>query len=277
MIRMARPGNALMAAVGTITGIVLCPGPPLPTHTWVAAPLAALLLSAWGNIRNDLADVDLDRIAHPERPLPTGRVKAAHARGVAAVLLVAALVAAYLAAGWPTLLFALANALFLAGYEWRLKAEGLPGNLVIAILVASTFMFGAVATGTDPLGWGMAVLLSAMALMANMAREVIKDTEDMEGDRGHRTTFPLAIGAGHATGLAIYQVLCAVLLSSLAFVYAPPGWWPAWLLLLAAADALFLLAASRAFRAPGPSQRLLKLAMAVALLAFLAGPLVPDL
>ncbi|HUR62745.1 MAG TPA: UbiA family prenyltransferase [Candidatus Thermoplasmatota archaeon] len=272
---MARPANALMAATGTLAGIVLCPGPPLLMRTWLAAPLAAFLLSAWGNIRNDLADVEVDRVAHPHRPLPTGRIRTGHAKALAGVLLAAALVAAYVAAGVPTLVFAAMNALFLVLYEWRLKAEGLPGNLVIALLVASTFLFGAVATNTDPLGWGMAVLLAAMALLANMAREVIKDTEDMEGDRGHRTTFPMAIGAGHATGLAVYQVICAVLLSLLAFVFKPIGWWGPWLLVLAAADALFLLAAARAFRAPGPSQRLLKLAMGVALLAFLAGPLVP--
>jgi geranylgeranylglycerol-phosphate geranylgeranyltransferase len=123
----------------------------------------------------------------------------------------------------------------------------------------------------------MVVLLASLALLSNVAREVLKDVEDMAGDRGHRSTLPLQVGEGPAAGLAVYQALVAVLLSSLAFAYAPAAWWHPWLLLLAAADALFLLAASLAFRAPGPSQRLLKLAMAVALLAFLAGPLVPRL
>lgn len=273
MYRMLRPANSLMAAVGALTGMVLAPGPALPLHTWLAAPAAAFLLSAWGNVRNDLADVEVDRVAHPHRPLPAGRVKASHAQALAAALVVAALACAYVAAGWPTLLFALANTLLLAAYEGRLKAQGLPGNLTVALLVSSTFLFGAVATRTDPLGWGRVALLSAMALMANMAREVLKDTEDMAGDRGHRHTFPLEVGSGHAIGLAAYQAISAVLLSSLAFVYKPYGWWPPWLLILLAADALFLLAAVRAFRAAGPSQRLLKLAMGVALAAFLAGPL----
>ena len=275
MLRMLRPGNALMAAVGTLTGLVLAPGEPPLLRTWLLAPAAAFLLSAWGNVRNDLADIEVDRVAHPERPLPAGRMRPAQAQALAGMLVLAALVCAYVAAGWPTLVFALVNAAFLAAYELRFKALGLPGNLVIALLVSSTFLFGAVATRSDVLAWGMVVLLAAMALMTNVAREVLKDTQDMAGDRGHRQTFPLEAGAGHATGLAIYQVLCAVLLSSLAFVFEPLGWWRPWLLILLAADALFLLAAARAFRAPGPSQHLLKLAMAVALLAFLAGPLVP--
>jgi geranylgeranylglycerol-phosphate geranylgeranyltransferase len=273
VLRMLRPGNALMAAVGTLTGMVLAPGGPLPIHTWLAAPAAAFLLSAWGNIRNDLADVEVDRVAHPHRPLPAGRFKPAHAQALAAILLAAALACAYVAAGWPTLLFAAVNAALLAGYEWRLKAQGLPGNLTIALLVSSTFLFGALATRTSPLGWGHVALLSAMALMANMAREVLKDTEDMAGDRGHRATYPLEAGAGQAIALAAYQIVSAVLLSSLAFAFEPFGWWRPWLLVLLGADALFLLAAARSFRAPGPSQRLLKLAMAVALAAFLAGPL----
>jgi geranylgeranylglycerol-phosphate geranylgeranyltransferase len=273
MFRMLRPGNALMAAVGTLAGMVLAPGPPLALHAWLAAPAAAFLLSAWGNVRNDLADVEVDRVAHPERPLPAGRLKASHARGAAAVLLVAALAAAYVAAGWPTLLFAAINGALLVLYERVLKAQGLPGNLTIALLVSSTFLFGAVATRTDPLGWGSVALLAAMALMTNMAREVLKDTEDMAGDRGHRATYPLQAGANDAIALAAYQVIAAVLLSSLAFAFKPRGWWEPWLLVLLAADALFVLAAVRAFRAPGPSQRLLKLAMGVALVAFLAGPL----
>jgi geranylgeranylglycerol-phosphate geranylgeranyltransferase len=277
MLRMLRPGNALMAATGTATGMLLAPGPPLPLHAWLAAPATAFLLSAWGNLRNDLADLEVDRVAHPERPLPAGRVKPQHAKAAASVLLVLALVCAYLAAGWPTLLFAGVNALLLAAYEARLKAQGLPGNLTIAVLVSSTFLFGAVATRSDPLGWGLVALLSAMALMANMAREVLKDTEDMAGDRGHRATYPIKFGAGHAIALGAYQAIAAVLLSSLAFAFEPIGWWRPWLLLLLAADALFLLAAVRAFRAPGPSQRLLKIAMGVALLAFLAGPLVGQL
>ncbi|HEX2065185.1 MAG TPA: UbiA family prenyltransferase [Candidatus Thermoplasmatota archaeon] len=273
MLRLLRPANALMAAVGTLAGMVLAPPAEVPLQAWLAAPAAAFLLAAWGNVRNDLADVEVDRVAHPQRPLPAGRVEPRHVRILAAALLAAALACAHAAAGWPTLAMASANALFLAAYEWRLKATGLPGNLVVALLVASTFLFGAVTTRTDPLGWGSVTLLAAMALMSNLAREVLKDTEDMAGDAGHRLTFPMRAGEGHAIGLAVYQVLCAVLLSTLAFLFEPVGWWRPWLLLLLAADALFLLAAARAFRAPGPSQRLLKLAMGVALTAFLAGPL----
>lgn len=274
MLRMLRPGNALMAATGTATGMLLAPGAALPLHTWLAAPATAFLLSAWGNLRNDLADVEVDKVAHPDRPLPAGRVKASQAQAAASLLLLLALACAYVAAGWSTLLFAIANALLLAAYEARLKAMGLPGNLTIALLVSSTFLFGAVATQTDPLGWGTVALLSAMALMANVAREVLKDTEDMAGDRGHRQTYPIAAGPNHAIALGAYQAIAAVLLSSLAFAYEPLGWWRPWLLILLVADVLFLLAAVRAFRAPGPSQRLLKIAMGVALAAFLAGPLV---
>jgi geranylgeranylglycerol-phosphate geranylgeranyltransferase len=272
---MMRPGNALMAAIGTLAGMVLARGGPLAPITWAAAPAAAFLLSAWGNVRNDLHDIEIDRTAHPGRPLPSGRMRPAQAQAFASLLLLLALAAAYLAARWPTLLFAAANALLLALYESRLKSRGLAGNLAIAFLVATTFLFGAAATGTDVRTWGLVCLLAAMALLVNAARELLKDLEDMPADRGHRTTFPLRSGARATVRLALSLVVAAVAISFLAPAASPALWWRPWLGLLAASDGLFLVAAARAARAPGPSQRLLKLAMAGALAAFLAGPLVP--
>ncbi|HJQ93336.1 MAG TPA: geranylgeranylglycerol-phosphate geranylgeranyltransferase [Candidatus Thermoplasmatota archaeon] len=274
-VGLMRPGNCLMAAVGTLVGLVVARAGPLELHTWVAAPVAAFLLAGFGNVLNDLRDARLDAKAHPARPLPSGRIRVADARLWAFVLLAFGLYEAYLAAGRATFAFALANALALAGYEAWFKRAGLPGNVLVAMLVASTFAFGAVAAGTDPRDWGLLWLLVAMAFLANVARELLKDVEDQDADRGERTTLPLQAGPGPTRILAFFLVNAAVLLSVLAFFRSPDDWWLPWLGLLALADLAFVLAASLAWMHVGQAQRLLKLAMLLALLAFLGGPLVP--
>lgn len=279
-LAMLRPGNCLMAALGALTGIAIVADPPglggsLAAAAWVAAPAAAFLVAAFGNVLNDLADHRLDARAHPERPLPAGLIGRREAKLTAGLFLALGLWEAYVAAGWPTLAFAGANALALAAYEARLKRAGLPGNVLVALLVASTFAFGALATGVPPTAWGLLWLLAAMAFLANVARELLKDVEDMAADSGERDTFPLRAGAGAARLLAFGLVNAAVLLSALAFLRPPPGWGLGWLAVLAGADLLFLVGAALAWLHVGQAQRVLKLAMLAALAAFLAGALLP--
>ncbi|HUR25085.1 MAG TPA: UbiA family prenyltransferase [Candidatus Thermoplasmatota archaeon] len=275
-VELMRLGNCLMAAVGTLVGLVVAGQGLLALHTWVAAPIAAFLLAGFGNVLNDLRDARLDAQAHPGRPLPSGRIRAADARLWALALLGLGLWEAYLAAGLTTFAFALVNALALAGYEAWFKRAGLPGNVIVALLVASTFAFGAVATGTPPNGWGLLWLLIAMAFLANVARELLKDVEDQDADRGERTTLPLQAGAGPTRILAFFLVNAAVLLSILAFLRTPGDWWLPWLLVLALADLAFVLASSLAWLHVGKAQRLLKVAMLLSLAAFLVGPLLGE-
>jgi len=274
-LELMRLGNCLMSALGVLTGIVIVPHRALPAATWLAGPAAAFLLAGFGNVLNDLRDRSLDAAAHPGRALPAGRIRVADARLWAAVLLLVGLGEAFLAAGVPTLAFALLNALALAAYELWFKRLGLPGNVLVALLVASTFAFGAVAAGAPWRAWGMLWLLMAMAFLANVARELLKDVEDAGADAGHRTTLPLQAGAGWTRLLAMVLANAAVLLSMLAFLHPPADWWRPWLLVLLASDLLFVVASARAWMHVGQAQRLLKAAMLAALAAFLAGPLVP--
>lgn len=275
-ITMMRPGNCLMSAVGVLVGlaVVLPPGGVHRT-TWLAAPLAAFLIAGFGNVLNDLRDQRIDARAHPDRALPSGRITRAAATSFAALLLAFGLWEAWVAAGWTTFAFAAANALGLVLYEVALKRLGLSGNVLIGLLVASTFAFGALAAGVPAGEWGLLWLLIAMAFLANVARELLKDVEDMPADSGERDTLPLHAGAGVARLLAFFLTNAAVLLSLLAFFHSPTGWSRLWLAVLAGADLLFVLGSSLAWVDVARAQRVLKFAMLVALAAFLAGALVP--
>lgn len=272
---MMRPGNCLMAAVGAMTGIAVVSGPATAWTTWAATAAAAFLVAAFGNVLNDLRDHALDARAHPDRALPSGRIHRRDATLSAAFFLLLGLWEAFVAGGVPTLAFAGANVLALLAYEAWFKRMGLPGNVLVALLVASTFAFGATAAGAGPSTWGLLWLLMGMAFLANVAREVLKDVEDMAADSGSRTTLPLQAGAGVARLLAFFLVNVAVLMSVVAFFASPEGWSPLWLAVLAGADLLLVLGSSLAWMDVGRAQRVLKLGMGAALAAFLAGAMLP--
>jgi len=154
--------------------------------------------------------------------------------------------------------------LLMVAYEYNLKVRGLPGNLAIAILTAVPFVFGALTTGHVG---GTVLVLAALATLANLGREIVKDVEDMAGDVGRRT-LPMRIGASKARRAAQASVAVGVALSPLpAFVAPPLGL--AYLPLVAAADGVLLAGAFQ--REAGKAQRLLKLGMLVALVAFAIG------
>src|SRR5687768_15206524 len=100
-VGMMRPGNCLMAAVGTATGIAVVGGVTAGPATWIAAAAAAFLLAAFGNVLNDLRDHELDARAHPGRALPSGRVSRRDAMLSAALFLGLGLWEAFVAGGLP--------------------------------------------------------------------------------------------------------------------------------------------------------------------------------
>lgn len=270
-LRLIRPGNVAMAAIGVATGaFLLAPGADT-LFVLMPAALAAALITAAGNVVNDVVDLDIDREAHPDRPLPAGTMTRQQAQVLAILLFSFGLWEAYLAAGTRTLAFASLNAGLLILYEAKLKRVGLLGNIIVAALVASTFLFGAFTLDAQWRSWGMVWALAVMAFLTNIARELLKDIQDLEADRLDRRTFPMQAGRPVTLLLAFFLVQVAVALSALAWWRAPaPSWWGILLLL---AGLGFVGGASWAWVDVRAGQLVLKVSMLVALAAFLLSTL----
>lgn len=279
ILRIARPGNAFLSAAGVWAGALLAGAPLLPSWRVALGMASAVAFAGAGNVRNDLGDVELDRAAHPTRPLVTGEVRPAVARGLAFGLYAASFACAALVGVLALVLVAVALVLMEA-YERRWKRDGLPGNVAIGALTAAPFVMGALAAGIDAsdAGWllalpplGSAVLAMALlAILVNVAREVLKDAEDMEADRGRRATLPLRMGARRAGWVASAFLGVAVLLSPLPYVLESVLAWP-YLAAVGLADACFLAAAAVGARSPARGQRLAKAGMVLALVAIVVG------
>jgi len=97
------------------------------------------------------------------------------------------------------------NIVLMVSYEAALKARGAPGNLVIAYLVGSLFLFAGVSvfrSSIDPLV--RTGILAALAFFTTLGREITKDIEDMRGDVDRRT-LPHRIGPRRA-GVSAFGV-----------------------------------------------------------------------
>ncbi len=267
VLGLFRLGNCAMAALGALLAAIVCVGAE-GLEEYVQDVLAAMgivvLFTAAGNSLNDYFDRETDRIAHPRRPIPSGAVRPAHALGLSIVLFSGAQALSFFVNMWSVVIVA-ASILIMVAYEKLLKAEGFAGNLAISWLTGALFLFGGAAVDRLDLAW----ILAALAFLATLGREVVKDIEDIEGDKGARRTLPMRIGASRAGLLASASFVIAVVLSPAPYMLDLLSW--LYVPAVVVADGIFIYCALIHFGSPEKGQKMAKLAMLVALLAFLLG------
>lgn len=267
LFELTRPANALAAGVLTFTGAFVVGALSRPMATASAVGATILAVGA-GNAINDYFDRDIDRINRPDRAIPRGAVTPREALVFSLVLFVGAVA---LAVTLPLAAVAIAvlNLLALVAYTELFK--GLPGvgNVVVGYLVGSTFLFGAAAVGSLT---GAVVVLFALAALSTVAREIVKDVEDVTGDREEGLhTLPIAVGERPALWLAVGLLALALLASPLPYLDGTFGL--AYLALVVPCDCLMAYAAAESFADPTGGQNHLKYAMYLAAVAFVVGRL----
>ncbi|SHH24069.1 geranylgeranylglycerol-phosphate geranylgeranyltransferase [Halobaculum gomorrense] len=264
-LELARGGNAVAAGALTFVGSFVAGGLDSPWAVALAV-VATTAATGAGNAVNDYFDRDIDAVNRPDRPIPSGRVSARAAAAFATGLF---LIATGAALSLPRLALAIAVVNLLALLAYTQLFKGLPavGNVVVAYLTGSTFLFGAAAVGpVAPPTW----TLFGLAATATFAREVVKDVEDVAGDReeGLRT-LPIVAGERPALALATVAMATAALASALPYIDGTFG--AAYLAIVVPADAAMLGATAWGFRDPRAAQRWIKRGTFLAAAAFVAG------
>ena len=158
-------------------------------------------IAGWFAI-NDLLDIDIDRINHPQRPLPSENISELSAKkyghrmmilsGVGMVAIIMNDEKNIEGMAWKdSVAVWLVALLMLIAYELdgpfnpALKKRMFWGNLTIAMTMAITILFGAAAIdyALHPLLW----LVAAAACVLTTAREIIMDNCDAAGDVDRNT------------------------------------------------------------------------------------------
>jgi geranylgeranylglycerol-phosphate geranylgeranyltransferase len=209
ILRLIRVVNCLLAMVGVALGAWMTWFTPVYFGPTVAA-LAAFFVCAAGNTVNDLHDIEVDRINRPERVLVRGALSPIFARNLAIGFNLVALI---LAASLSLWLFtvALVTILLLLAYNLVLKKIPLMGNIVVALLAGMTFLTGGIAV--DPylaLRLPGPLIPLGFAFFFHLVREIVKDVQDIEGDRRSGVkTLPQVVGvnASLLSALALFAAL----------------------------------------------------------------------
>lgn len=208
-------------------------GFPLQLNEWVFAlfSLAFVLMAAGGYIINDYYDVEIDKVNKPGKVIIGEKIKPSHALIAYWVLSIAGL----LIGSWSSYkagLPALSSVFFIymSGlwyYSNTLKYEFILGNLVVAFFLGLVpFCSGIIELyadiknpGFEQSGLNFTYLLywiigiSVFAFISTLAREIVKDIEDMEGDaaQGCRT-LPIVMGKEAARRIVQFLLMLIVFL-----------------------------------------------------------------
>jgi len=268
LLRIVRPVNALVSGGAVALAYLIATGTIVP-GVWIPA-LVVVLVTGAGNTINDYFDREIDRVNRPDRPIPSGGVAPREAVAWAALLFAGGIIISV----WTTvycLIIAVTNSCLLVLYAARIKRTAVLGNVSIAYLSASIFLFGGAFAGMDGITRNLPLI--GITFLAMLSRELLKDAEDMEGDAaGGARTLPMVIGVRLT---AVIAAVCAA--GAVTASLAPVGsWWgPVYLAGIAVADAIILAAALRAITCTAPRcirqsrvTDILKGGMFVALLAF---------
>jgi geranylgeranylglycerol-phosphate geranylgeranyltransferase len=109
-----------------------------------------------------------------------------------------------------------------------------------------------------------------MAYMSNLSREITKGIEDMEGDKkAGAKTLSIVTGRLFAAWVAIFFIIFSVIISFIPFLFGLLN--IRYLILVILADLIFVFSCFVLLINPAKSQKIMKIAMFVAIIAFLVG------
>lgn len=227
---LMRMKNILLASIATPVGALLALGDFSSITEYpevIFATTSVLFFMGAGNAMNDLRDVDIDRIAHPNRPLAREALSEKEAKTLMislALLSLGSLVACCLMMDderkYTLSIYAIV-ALLMLSYDslLELKNKGLAGNISISLLVAAVTLYGASSVGevTNPLIW----YVSGVVFFVNLAREIVKDCQDLDADSESRVTLPMKIGLENSRMVAYVMTLFGLVMLYIPYWQGP--------------------------------------------------------
>lgn len=190
-LELVRPSVCILAFFGILTGLLVV---GVPSDYWLFPIAAAVIICASGNVINDYFDIEIDKVNKPGRALPSGRVPVERAQLFYVLLATSGLIiSSFVSINFFVL--AIINILIAFYYAYKLKRT-LGGNFFDTYLASSLFVAPVlISSNFTGIFYSPAFIVALIPFFANYGREILKDVEDMEGDkRVHAKTVPLVFG-----------------------------------------------------------------------------------
>ncbi|ADC47735.1 digeranylgeranylglyceryl phosphate synthase [Methanobrevibacter ruminantium M1] len=223
-LEIIRPGNAVMAAISVVLMMIVGHYYDLPI---ILCAVIVFVCTGAGNTINDVFDYKIDEINKPNRPIPSGRISLKNARNYSYLLFAIGIILSFVIdyminSIWPSVIVVPAVVIMYL-YARNLKAMPLIGNITVATLTGFCFVIAGtvIACATSSLRiLFISIYLGLFALFMTLAREIVKDMEDIEGDKleGART-FPILYGKKIPSIVSIILIVVTTLMCPVLYIF----------------------------------------------------------
>lgn len=214
-IKIFRPLNLIFIGLCVLFGGLLAANFNLillKDSQLVLATFSLIFVAAAGYVWNDICDLEIDEVNRPQRVLPQKILSKNTALWIVIIFAFLGFLFSLLLGNFLATLLVNLNLLILFAYSKWLKNIFLLGNLTIGILTALSFILGEVVYSTQVI---FTIIPAIFAFLLNLAREILKDVEDLKGDLiGNRKTIPQRLSI-QMTQKIIASILFLVILFSL--------------------------------------------------------------
>ncbi len=205
----------------------------LTTFDFALLVIATLSIAAAGNIINDVYDVEIDKINKPNKVLIGKKIPERNANRLFIILnIIGVSIGFYLSnsigkPGFAAMFIIFSALLYL--YASYLKGMLLIGNLVVSALVAMSLIIVVLFDVLPAINAQNQIAQSALfkivlhyslfAFFINFIREIVKDVQDINGDKkGEMNTLPIAIGRKR-TVLTVFALGVFITLAVVFYMY----------------------------------------------------------
>ncbi len=174
-----------------------------PEIVWMV--LSVMLTAAAGYVINDIFDIEEDLINEPHVRIVARHISVKNSRIFYAVLAASSLACGFMSS-YTMGFLCLAIGIMLFYYSSDLKGTTLWGNLLVSFITGAVVFTSAKAVLTIFDGYFAEYAL--LAFLISMPREIVKDIEDLEGDKAQEyETFPIVYGPKKAILLSIFFIV----------------------------------------------------------------------
>lgn len=239
--RLLRPINLCIIGLTMYSVAFFFDGASLNTVTsfnFLFIVLSIILIAGAGNVINDYFDIEIDKINKPEKQIVGKTISKKESKLFYFSLNLSSLIFTFLScrqlSNYWFLLINLAQIILLWLYSAQFKKKILVGNFIVALLIGcvplfvvlffqikvSTVYFHLEYFSENTTLFSFGLTFGIFAFLLNFTREIIKDIEDLEGDRQFSAnTFPIRFGIKMAKKTALFfSVATITLLISLIFL-----------------------------------------------------------
>jgi len=261
-----RPKTTPLGMISVYVGGLVA-GASYEAYSLLLAVIATFFVTGASMTFNDYFDWQIDKVNHPQRPIPNGIIKPKEMLYFSIVFFLIGIAISYFV---NPLCFgiAVASILLLIVYEKYSKNIGIFSNITVAFISAIAFTFGGAAVENP----SPTLVLSIMTFFVMVGREIIMDIRDTEGDKLVRRSLPVQIGKKRASYIACVFLILAVIMTPAPYLMEILNYW--YMTIIIPVGIMTLLAVFYSLRNvdnAGKSASLIRVSLAIALLAFIAG------